>query len=83
MIENERKNLTEEELEKAAGGWSENRYDPKVCPVLKRVRYECHGMGCWCDHYRQTLKEERKPWNLYTHECVMGCFNYEGDMDGK
>ena len=84
--------LDEEELKNVAGGATQNRYDPNVCPKLTRTRYECVGLFqlCWCDHYyRKFLGMDGPPTGgrggqrgnkhaLYKHECVMGCFNYTG-----
>ena len=84
--------INEEELEKVAGGASQNRYDPKVCPSLKRTRYECVGFlsSCWCDHYRKTYIDDygssarsgEAPKPVYRHRCSWKGFNYLGLCDG-
>ena len=78
--------LNEEELDSISGGWSEDRYDPKVCKNLTRVKYECVGFmaGCWCDHYRRVSNPAGgAPGNFISrHDCVMGAFSYEGRQNG-
>ena len=83
--------LGEEDLENVAGGGpTQNRYDPKVCPRLKQTRYECVGFmhWVWCDHYRmietdRTIKDGYEVKKLFVHKCVMGGFNYYGDIMGN
>ena len=77
--------LKEEDLEAAAGGGTQNRYDPQRCGNTKRVSYECVGFleMCWCDHYR---KVDLLPGHLVAcinHICVMGCYDYIGDNHGE
>ena len=87
---NENKMLDEEKLEDVSGGYSQNRYDPNVCPTLNRTRYECVGFfsSNWCDHYRQVFLRviEGTPGistiDIYHHKCAMGAFDYEGELSG-
>jgi predicted ribosomally synthesized peptide with nif11-like leader len=67
-----------EELVKVTA--TQNRYDPKVCPNLKRTRYECVGFLrlFWCDHYRR----EMTAFPRHKHTCVKGAFDYVGLDDG-
>ena len=67
--------LKEEDLEAAAGGFTQNRYDPDVCGQYYKVGYNCVGFlgGCWCDHYAQ--KTIRSGHCRY--KCAMGYYDYE------
>ena len=83
--------LNEEELEKVAGGGAtRNRYDPNVCPTLKRLRGQCISNGFlpsfllpnWCDHYRRREAGPRSTptgqmIKMYYHSCAMGAFGGE------
>jgi len=78
--------LTEDELEAVAGGWSENRYD-STCKNMTRTKYNCVGFlaQCWCDHYRR----ERLPGPIegmnvrFWHSCEMEAYKgYRGNNIG-
>ena len=89
------KELMETELEDAAGGATQNRYDPQRCGNTTRTSYECVGFltMTWCDHYRQKYIPPAGigpggpvgagSGERYRHVCVMGRYDYEGDMAGK
>ena len=88
--ENNVTNVTENDLEQVVGGGAtENRYDPNVCPTLKRTRYECVGFlsGCWCDHYSKLesfkMEHNGKKVSIFIHTCARGCFNYTGLENGE
>ena len=70
--------LAEEDLDDVDGGATQNRYDPKVCCNYTKVDYRCVGFLCanWCDHYRRSQKAIGVATDLYTHQCVMGRYNY-------
>ena len=72
--------LKEEDLEAAAGGGTQNRYDPQRCGNTTRTSYECVGFlkMTWCDHLSEV--ETTKWHRRYT--CAMGCFDYIGDIEG-
>ena len=78
--------LNEEDLEAAAGGGTQNRWNPEVCNNYSRTHYNCVGFltWSWCDHYRRKeLPPERyKPSDYYQHTCVMGRYDYKGDSLG-
>jgi hypothetical protein len=81
----ENKKLGEEQLREVSGGATQNRHDPKSCVNLTRTKYECVGLLaiCWCDHYRRTDTGAKKGRVfLYRHDCAMGAFSYEGDVNG-
>jgi len=69
--------LKEEDLEAAAGGGTQNRYDPNECVKFKEVQYRCVGfLGmCLCDHYEKN-EVKGEPW-ICLHTCAMGCFSYK------
>jgi len=79
--------ITEDELEAVAGGWSENRYDPNTCKNMTRNKYECVGFlgACWCDHYWRKWSYRKKVGNLefvdiYWKGCGKKAFpNYEDE----
>ena len=78
--------IKEEELEAVAGGWSENRYDPKTCKNITRKKYDCEGFlnWRWCDHFRKEYisgeLEHEKSW----YSCVKGAFpRYKGNRKGE
>jgi len=87
--------LKEEELEAAAGGGTQNRWNPDVCGNYTKVEYECVGFlkMCWCDHYREvyltTIRSEAGgPMGAgevkhYQYTCVMGRYNYKGNGRGE
>ena len=70
--------LHEEELEAAAGGATQNRYDPNECAKFHEVQYRCVGfLGmCLCDHYQAKEVEH----GIVTHTCAMGCFSYKASL---
>ena len=82
--------LSENELDEVVGGTgissrpvTANRFDPEICPVQTRTRYECVGFMkiVWCDHYdRQFLKGSNYG---YMHQCKMGYFKYAANIDGN
>jgi len=82
--------ITEDELEAVAGGWSENRYDPNTCKNMTKRKYECIGFlgGCWCDHFRRVYSHgktfrDREP-SVFNHECTKGAFpKYKGYQNGE
>ena len=90
--------LNEEDLKDVAGGdgaegWpTEDRFDPKVCPGLRRTRFECVGLAqlIWCDHLWRVntgKKRQRKgfysPHDVFHHKCQRpGGFDYEGCILG-
>ena len=78
--------LNEEELEAAAGGGTQNRYNPDVCGKYTRVEYECVGflmLLCWCDHYRKKfVGSNADDGERHHHTCAMGCYDYVGDKFG-
>ena len=75
--------LHEEDLEAAAGGATQNRWNPEVCGKYAKVEYDCVGFQefTWCDHYRE---KNLSPANTHAAEqrwqysCVMGCYDYVG-----
>ena len=73
--------LAEEDLATAAGGATQNRYDPVRCGQATRTIYECVGFirSVYCDHY-WIRSEPSSPF--YTHICKMGRFEYKGDHEG-
>jgi|GEM_PF-1705890 len=81
-MENKREEVNELELEAAAGGLTENRYNPDVCGKFTKVQYECVGLLKLvnCDHYREAaLVTEGR----YRFTCAMGRYDYIGYSDGK
>ena len=67
--------LAEEDLEAAAGGATQNRYDPAICGKYTKAHYNCVGFLTWnwCDHYVQkTLKS-----GICRYKCNMGYYDYE------
>ena len=80
--------LHEEELEAAAGGATQNRWNPEVCGKYTRVEYECVGFlkATWCDHYREEYLYRSSVGRLperYRFTCAMGRYNYEGNPHGN
>ena len=79
--------LSEEDLEKVAGGWTQNRYCKEWCKNLEWQRGDgaCdgnnfRGMGRWCDHYR---KEEITSIR-FRISCAMNAFPpYSGNPNGS
>ena len=78
--------LSEEELEAAAGGGSdglltENRYDPVECAKIKQLEYRCVGflaLFC-CDHYRRKQVKDGDYYWIDLHTCGMGSFSYKAE----
>ena len=66
--------LKETELEGAAGGATQNRYDPQVCGGYNKAGDNC--LGFWnmvnCDHYRITRVQN----NDHRVSCAMGYYDY-------
>jgi len=78
--------LAEEDLATAAGGATQNRYDPVRCGQATRTMYECVGFlkATWCDHYREQFAGRvsnyyGERWHYY---CAMGCYDYIGVPEG-
>ena len=77
--------LAVEDLDVVSGGATQNRWNPEVCNNYSRTHYNCVGFlaGCWCDHYERAKVIVTKGRERYYHECRMGRFNYEADVDGN
>ena len=79
QCQHKRGELAEEDLEAAAGGWTENRYDPAICSQYKLAHYNCVGFfkSVNCDHYREETGTGRggivKSW---FKTCQMGYYSY-------
>ena len=70
--------LTEQELEGASGGWTENRWDAERCGKITKASYDCAGLLSIvrCDHYR--FEKRYGADTIYqSYKCVMGRFNYK------
>jgi len=66
--------LSEEELDKVAGGSSANRYCPSWCKGLTEARKACWFPFVWCDHYRE-IKCDEDPYDVYYDvSCAMNAF---------
>ena len=70
--------LKEEELEAAAGGWTENRYQPEYCSQFTKTHYNCVGFmtAFQCDHFSSTATDPLSKYSKYRKKCAMGYFNY-------
>ena len=80
--------LMEEDLEAAAGGGTQNRYDPQRCGNTTRTSYECVGLFLmtWCDHYREkelTSAGAGPAGRRWHYTCAMGSYDYIGHHDGE
>ena len=72
--------LSEEDLEAAAGGGDLSRHDPTVCSQYKEVGYYCVGFlslsHCW--HYTHTV--QRDSLGVVTsdnYKCTLRYYDYE------
>jgi len=67
--------INEEQLDGVAGGWSENRYDPKTCKNMTERKDACIGfIGLrWCDHYREERTGGRSS-EAKKRSCTKGAF---------
>jgi len=87
MSDENRKNteLHEIDLEAAAGGATQNRYDPQRCGKYTRMEYECVGLFemCWCDHFRRVDLLPGRLVSYFNYICTMGCYDYRGDRFGE
>ena len=74
--------IAEEDLEAAAGGATQNRYNPDVCGKYTKVEYECVGFlkKIRCDHYKEESLNLIR--TRYHYTCVMGRYDYIGDGHG-
>ena len=70
--------LTEQELEGAAGGATKDRYDKDKCPAEGFRNDVCKYytvFNIWCDHFRQVVVEDRPMLQKLVHRsCAMHCF---------
>ena len=65
-------------LDKVAGGATQNRYDPKVCPNKREADASCGGFFniYWCDHFQENKVGTR----TFRKRCTLGYFDYTIDI---
>ena len=83
VLKEERKDLTEDELEAAAGGvllkGTFDRYDPETCKGMTKTKKCCNWGIILCDHY----KRYPAGFKEFTHNCLKNAFPpYKGPFDG-
>jgi len=66
------------DLDRVAGGATQNRYDAQVCPSKREADASCGGFFniYWCDHFQETKVGPR----TFRKKCTLGYFNYTVDI---